>query len=304
MVTTEIPRGNAGSETNEEHASWIVRNIDRYGLRVLQLHAKDIHVQHKPGTEYIAGEGRELMHFRVGPLPFGTTKVSLSHAFRGWGWPARPGQPQGQSSDYTGMYWTTVAPEPPTHWIYQMAHGDVLITRTDQNREHPSAPASHVEASKRTLQHLTQQQAEPTDPWLKQDPWSKPQNSKGLSAHQLATLEANIHRKVVDSIASQSKTCSSTEEDTEMEAVNDKRIVDLEHQVRQLHDHMHQLNTNVQQTQQQQEQHNAQVAGQIQAVRNQVSMQESTMQKMLNQSMEDQYAKIEALFAKRAKQHE
>eukprot|EP00438_Fugacium_kawagutii_P004921 Skav217260 [mRNA] locus=scaffold47:1180518:1185328:+ [translate_table: standard] len=167
-------------------------------------------------------------------------------------------------------------------------------------------PSGNVEASKRTLQHVTQTQDGATDPWLKDDPWGKP-TQKSLSAHQLAALEANIHRKVVDSIASQTRASSqsSPDEDADMTGAQDKRVTDLEFQVKQMQDNMQQLAHTVQTNHQEQQQQNSAISGQMLAVRNQMETQQSSIQQMLNQSMEEQLKKIDALISKRAKmQHE
>ena len=76
------------------HASWIVRHGDRFGLRVRDADAKATHEQHRPDLGYI---GNELVQYRIGPLPFGTTKKSLITLFREWGWNAR------QSASWTSQ---------------------------------------------------------------------------------------------------------------------------------------------------------------------------------------------------------
>lgn len=54
------------------HEAWIVRHGDRLGLRVREEHAKQMHEQLRPDLSYI--DGKSIQSFRVGPLPFGTTK--------------------------------------------------------------------------------------------------------------------------------------------------------------------------------------------------------------------------------------
>lgn len=54
------------------HAAWIVRHSDRFGLRVNDADAQSTHEQHRPDLGYLGGQ--ELTSYRIGPLPFGTTK--------------------------------------------------------------------------------------------------------------------------------------------------------------------------------------------------------------------------------------
>eukprot|EP00438_Fugacium_kawagutii_P008724 Skav216390 [mRNA] locus=scaffold1241:366023:371056:+ [translate_table: standard] len=299
------------------HPCWLVRSADRYGLRIRAEHAKDTHKQHKPDQEYLAGT--DLQTFRVGPLPFSTNKSALVGAFKGWGWAARPGQPLGQTADHSGLYWSAVSHENPSHWVFQMRHGDVLVSKLESNKERSVKPTGNVEASRRTLQHLSNPQD--SDPWLQDDPWKQPSSHKTLSTHQIASIEANVHRRVVESLNIPPKP-QSADDDEEMPAVHDRRVTeleqkvrdmedsmpapanqrvaDLEHQVRQLQDNMTQLTNHVQSTDQQQQQHNSQMVGQITAVKHQLEAQRSDLQHVVNQAMEDQYKKLESLLKKRA----
>ena len=63
----------------------LVRQGDRYGLRVDNENAEDLQRVHRPDLVYIPGA--ELVKYRVGPMPFGSTKQSLVHVFSKWQWP-------------------------------------------------------------------------------------------------------------------------------------------------------------------------------------------------------------------------
>ena len=88
--------------------SWLVRNGERFGLRVHESDAADVHKTHRPEVSFL--EGTTVMSYKVGPLPWGTTKASLQKVFKQWNWPARPGQPQGQAAD--GVFWTAQSGHP------------------------------------------------------------------------------------------------------------------------------------------------------------------------------------------------
>lgn len=116
----------------------------------------------------------------------------------------------------------------------------------------------------------------------------------------MATLEAAIERKVAESVAHHVKP-NLPDEDEEMQAVPDKRMVDLEQQVKSLQENMQIMATEMHTTHQNQQQHNAQVAGQITAVKHQIDAQQTNLQHMLDRSMEHQMSRIEALLEKRSR---
>ena len=94
---------------------------------------------HRPEVLFI--QGTELNKFRVGPLPYGSTRQSIANVFRKWEWEARPIGPYAQSTDRAGMIWTVQAAKPPENLVYQLAHGDVLITSetpAGQLQKHPA----------------------------------------------------------------------------------------------------------------------------------------------------------------------
>ena len=92
------------------------------GIRVEAENEKMAHQLHRADVDYIGGD---LKQFRVGPLPFGTNKSSLTKAFRQWNWEARAGQPLTQTRDHSGVFWSAQAAGNPSHWIFTMQHGDV-----------------------------------------------------------------------------------------------------------------------------------------------------------------------------------
>ena len=59
--------------------SMLVRQGDRYGLRTSACHAEALHKLHRPDLVYIPGT--DLKRYRVGPMPFGSTKQSLCQHF-------------------------------------------------------------------------------------------------------------------------------------------------------------------------------------------------------------------------------
>lgn len=283
------------------HAAWIVRHADRYGLRVNDADAKATHEQHRPDLGYLGGN--ELVNYRIGPLPFGTTKKSLIKLFQEWNWNARPGQPVGQSKDHSGLFWAVQASHPPSHWVFTMTHGDILISTIPNHKEASGNNDGLIVASKRTFAAITNRQKPSgserpeSDPMQNNDPWAKfvPSSAKAVTPSQMAQIETNVQRKVVEVLQSKSG------EDVSMDSVVDGRVSQLEDQVRKLTDNFASMNSSISSFQQQQQHINGQIAGQMQGIKTQVDNQHATMQSLLENKMEEQMNRIEALLTKRAK---
>ena len=265
--------------------TWVVRNGERYGLRASTEDIVEIHKIHKPEIPFMDGSNTQT--FRVEPLPFGTTKQSLLRVFQAWGWEARPLQPQGQSRDHQGVAWPAVSTSNPTHWVFTMEHGDVLVTV--QNSSKPGSSSVSVGApvaSSRTLKHLSDNQAVSsapdvmqesmlhTDPWANWKPSGTSKTPKMLSASQIATMEANIEKKLIASIG------TNQGEDAAMNPVLDGRVDHLEKQVQQLHDTVGKIQHNAQVFQAQQSQHNTQVVNELSGVKQQVEHQNNSIRSM------------------------
>eukprot|EP00435_Cladocopium_sp_Y103_P058608 s705_g20.t1 len=215
------------------HVTSLTRHGDRYGLRSDAVNAEPIHAKFRPETPLLLGA--KAMYI-IGPLPFSTTKEGVAKLLRTWNWDARPLQPRGRSPDANGIQWTIQAVEDPAFWIYNLQHGDVLITKQQPTKAEPPTGQFAVIASKKTLDHLGQQ-----DPWLQQDPWQKPTSVKPTSSHlpaaqpsittaQLASMEANLERKLLSSLQSK-----SVEQDASMEpSALEERVSQLEQQLGQV----------------------------------------------------------------------
>jgi len=270
--------------------STLVRSGDRYGIRVSHAEAEQVHRMHRPDLVFL--KGAELKKYTIGPMPHGATKQSTAKIFRSWDWPARPIGPQGQSKDRSGVNWLLQASAPPSHWIFQLAHGDVMITPESGNTPKPKQITAPVLASDNTIRSLKSAAASTDvkreDPWLHRDPWQpQPVVTKEIPVSQLTALqtriEASVEQKIRDSIG-----------DSPMPSSADPRVDMLEQQV-------HRLTHDFQQYQQQQSTHNHAVAAQIQAIDSKVDQHGHSIQTMIDHKLEDQTVRIEQLFAKRAR---
>ena len=285
------------AQTSEIKCS-VARNGLRYGLRVPRSQAADLHKAHRPDLDYIEGSTKQT--FRIGPLPWGTTKQSLQKVFAKWGWPARVGQPAGQAADNHGVFWSAIASQNPSHWVFTMTHGDVLITRADNQQETGPKPSHGIVASVRTIKAITKvgelPQDSGSDPWLVHDPWGKFQPQKPIVKDQLAAMEASITTKV--------KAAIQATEDVHMPAAQDSRVQALEDQVKTLSANFNQMHSNLASFQQQQQQHNTQVASQVTTLKSQVESQASSLQGMIESKLDDQMTRLEALLSKRMRSGE
>ena len=111
-------------------------------------------------------------------------------------------------------------------------HGDVFITKQQPQKIALPSDQFAVIASKKTLEHLGNQ-----DPWLQTDPWQKPQAQPPSSSHmpaappglfpaQLATMEANVEKKLLSNLQVKASDADATLE---------TRVAQLEQQLSQVH---------------------------------------------------------------------
>jgi hypothetical protein len=266
----------------------LARSGNRYGLRVSRGHAEQTHNAHRPDVIYL--QGNDLQRFKVGPLPFGSSKASIATLFRKWNWQARPLGPIGPSRDKSGIMWHVQSASNPEHWIYQASHGDILISPDAQQTTQPPAKQAII-ASEKTLQSL----AKPTslavpdseDPWLHKDPWrnSNPAPAAApLNAQQFAELAQTMEQRLAKHMTSEDK----------MEVDTDRRVADLESKVGQLTQDL----ATFQHHQGKQQQI---IQNQVAAIDAKVDSQQQSIHNMLESKLENQMARIEQLFAKRAK---
>ena len=279
--------------------SSLVRSGNRYGLRVMTQDAEKVHLEHRPDVMYL--DGTELRKYRVGPLPYGSTKQSIVNAFKKWGWTARPLGPQGQSQDKSGTMWVVQSAAPPTHWVFQMQHGDVLISpdvTADPSQANVMQPS--VIASTKTLQSLKNEANHAStshdheakdkhDPWTHRDPWQS-YNTRELSVGQVASMQAQLEAKIDQRL----KESLPNAEDCSMHEDAETRISSLEAQVQQ-------ITSNFQSFQQQQIQHNHGMYSQLQTLDKQMHEQHQSLTNVLDSKLEDQMMRIEALLTKRSR---
>ena len=261
----------------------LVRHGDRFGLRSDALNAQEIHQKHRPGTPLLMGNQKQL--FLLGPLPFSTTKEGISKLLSAWKWDARPLQPRGRTMDGTGINWLIQGTENPTHMIYTLKHGDVLITKLPDDKPSQSQDTCTIVASKKTIHQLMNKEGE--DPIFVNDPWGKNRNTReagratssvpAVSNSQIASIETNLEKKLLEKLA-------RPDEDVCMDGRSDE----LAQKVNRLEAQMSQ----VMQSQQS-------VEVKISGMQQQIDQQHSLFAGAVERQMQEQMDRIESLLSKR-----
>eukprot|EP00435_Cladocopium_sp_Y103_P041629 s730_g11.t1 len=285
---------------------------DRYGPRTSVEDAPTVHGQHRPEVAHL--DGAFAKTFKIAPLPFGSTRQSSQKVFDTWGWNARPSHTQGLTPDREGLVWIAHATEQPSFYIFTMQHGDVLISEMPTQKPMSVSQEGVPVASTRTLRHLSataaalsSQNGDQTkqDPLQLNDPWAgayRSQTSKpsAITPSQMAMMENNVEKRLRATF--QESMQPKQADDATMDGQVDLRVSSLEHQVSSLTENLTLLTNSVSSFKQQQLTHNTQVAHQVQALKSQADQQELSMKSLLEQKMEEQMSRIEALLTnKRSK---
>ena len=262
----------------------LVRHGMRYGLRCDSMEAQKIHSKFRPDTPLLLGSSKQ--HFNIGPLPYATTREAVQKLLRAWDWDARPLQPKGRSQDGSGVTWLIQAVEDPACWIYTLQHGDVLITRTRENRPIVQDHSLNVVASKKTLEQLVKKAdidpLQTFDPWQKYQPVSSVASVTAVKASssttaQIAEVEARLEKKILAAV-------QSKDQDASMEPpVGDERVSRLEAQMQQMATHQQQVDSRLGQMQQQ------------------IDTQGQQFHTALDSKLNEQMNRIEALLMKRSR---
>ena len=278
------------------HWSCIVRSGNRIGIRTKEQDAETIHQLHRPNTPFI--DAARPKQFAAGPFPFGSTKDSLSKIFTKWGWEARPLQPRARASDGTGIIWTVLAGQPPEFEIYQLHHGDVLISELTSKRVEVAGPKHGVLASAKTIAALHEPKPDAVNLWNVQgDPWQYWQQDKSqrtseqnlLTHQQVQQIEANLEKKIQAKVAHQAK------DDQNMQVDESERLAQLEQRFSQFEQQAHATAVH------QQRQHD-ELRQQVGGLQAQIEITQTNMNQVLDQRFDEQLAQIERLFSKKARQ--
>lgn len=294
------------SQQTSEQWSCLARNGAKFGLRIRDVDAKEVHDHYKPFVPYL--DGTSLNTFVVGPFGFGVTKQGLVKLFAQWKWAARPCQPRGKSTDGAGMLWEVQAQERPAFEVYTLEHGDVLISMVDKKKP-PVKPKSDILAPTRTLDVLkartvsgkdsssqSEDGLQKNDPWASFVPSSKVQrvaptliDARHATA-QVDAIQANVDKKVAATLA-QFEQKMLEPRDAAMDTPGLTRLDELEHR-------MNAIESTMQCQQAQHQQHQNHVAAQFTQLQQQVDAQGHSLQRHLDEKMQEQLGQIERLLGR------
>lgn len=203
----------------------------------------------------------------------------------------------GQSEDTQGLTWIVQATSKPSHWIYTTDQGDLLISEHNIKRSQPQTREGAPVASARTMQHLTRPQSKVTntekatssgtDPWLQQDPWCNVKSPMPMGQMQMQEIADNVQKKVLEKIHE----IAPTSNDANMEDEVQQKVHSLEEQVATLQSNFQQMANTVATNHQQQCQQNIQVNNKLMAVQ----QQQTGLQNVIENKLEEQMRRIEAL---------
>lgn len=130
----------------------LVRSGVRYGIRVASDEAEEVHAQHKPQTPFL--DATTLKTYHVGPWPYGATKSTIHKVFQTWGWSARPIQARSRAIMGNGLIWEVQACTEPMYTVWQLSHGDVLITEVPKKAKPTNGSHHGIQGSQRTIDAL------------------------------------------------------------------------------------------------------------------------------------------------------
>lgn len=194
--------------------------------------------------------------------------------------------------------WLVQAAHAPTHWIFQLSHGDILISPVEQpESEKPSRPT--LLASKKTIAHLQKDRVEEVaavksdDPWMQTDPWKKTPDvgMKEISVGQMNSLQQRVEASLLQKLKG---------EDVEM-SETDNRVSQLEQKVEQLSQAVAtQGQTHTQHVQHVQQQLDQHTQG-LHMLDAKVEKHQQNLTATLTSKLDEQMLKMEQLILKRAR---
>eukprot|EP00435_Cladocopium_sp_Y103_P008654 s711_g2.t1 len=262
----------------------LVRVSNRFGLRVKASEAKQLHDIIRPDVPFLGGTAKTT--WLVGPVPFGTTRKGLHKLFATWDWEAKPLQPAGPSADKSGLRWQVVSNAPPPNYVYTLEHGDVLIVKSEPHEIKPQAMAQ-VKASATSCKAVStaMHTDDPWAAWYARSPQPKnPTATAAPSNAQMAAIENSLEQRLL-------KKFQPNGPDTDMQPDYDPRISALEARVNQIQADQKQLHTQ-----------QGVIGQKVEHISQQMDSHTTNLRSHLDERLNDQMQRIEALLSKRPRQ--
>eukprot|EP00438_Fugacium_kawagutii_P026491 Skav202802 [mRNA] locus=scaffold326:834611:838825:- [translate_table: standard] len=272
---------------SNSNALGIARIGSKLGLRCRAEHAEQLHSAIKPGGTFLPTGKKQL--WLAGPLPFGTGRAALSQALQDAGWTARPLQAVPAARHVTGMMYKVQSVQDPPRAMLAMEHGEVLITRI-QEQDEQSPEVLQVVGSNRAV-NMLQQGAEKVDFMQIHDPWARKPATQQQPTFATNNPMDELESRITSSVMQKLEQGKAMEVDHD--EVMSSRVQKLEEQMQDLSVRQEQIQVVVQSNASEQ-------ASQIQELQTSVQAQFSQVERAIASNA----AQFEAQFQSEAKRQE
>ena len=275
----------------------IARVGDRRGLRVLASNAPALHASLRPGSTFLPHGPR--MNWLVGPLPFGTDRLSLTKALKSLPWETKVLQPL-QTLPGKGTMWAVQSVEEPPVTLIPMSHGDAVITRQRGQEQDAKILTPKPVAANDTLALCGKPKPDPQgpkfsgDPLTVHDPWGTWTGSSKIPAQRSPDVNTSLQQmesKIQEAVLAKIPQVTKGSED--MPA----RLQTLESQVQGLLTRQQQLEHNVQES-------STKHSNEIQQLQHHLQGQVEHQQQSMAAMFEAQMQQIKSILSKRPRSDE
>ena len=260
----------------------LARSGRRYGLRVTAKNFQQVFQKLKPEGQFLSPGTR--LTWQCGPFPFGSDRKSIGRVFAEWAWQARPLQPARPIPG--GVMWLVQSVTDPPHLVYNMQHGQVMISRCDSVRE-GMAEHGTVIGPQSTIELCSSTSTQ--DPWTVHDPWQQaltkmPAQPAPTMTPQLQELEERLERSIMEKLPMARMETDDTED----------RLQTLEKQMQHLASRHQALEGTV-------AENHRQNSAQVQTLQAQMMSQMEVQRTHMSNMFEDQMSKLETILAKKGR---
>ena len=184
----------------------LARLGERRGLRTKRADAEKIHEVLRPGTTYLPSGPKH--QFLAGPFPYGASRQAISEAFAKLKWIAKAVHPMNpvQSTQSKGNMWLLHSAEQPPGSVFQMGHGEVVVTVHKSPQPNAQTAIPKPVAAKATLDlcgaktKIGEDLLQVYDPWKKPSEWQAQPSQLPNAAEALSQFEARLEKSILSKI--------------------------------------------------------------------------------------------------------
>lgn len=264
----------------------LARSGNRYGIRIPSAHFQQVFQKLKPEGLFLAPGTRQS--WLCGPWPYGSDRKSIAKVFQGWPWQARPIQPAKAITG--GVLWLVQSVVDPPQTVYNLPHGQVMISKCDSAKEGTTESGSVVGPQSTVELCATSSTA---DPWLTKDPWQQalskvPTHAVPNAVPRVAPNWQEMEDRVTKSILQQ-----LPQDRMEVDDTSD-RLHLLESQMQQMVSRQQTLEGTVME-------HHKQNTVQVQSLQAQMMSHMEAQGAQIARMFDDQMSKLEGILSKKTR---